>query len=128
MFYVGPIKVKAHKSFLFFKGSHKVWNKEHLFDIVVTIYFFLLCFSALCSSKVSLSTFQFGATSKVCDGNDDRVSKTDKSCYICSMRLKSVLVRYENYGTLSIYHLSFCVDCCKKIKGQGCKNILVTFL
>ena len=37
-----------------------------------------------------------------CDQNCDRVSKNDKIFHICSMRLKSVLVRYEKYGTLSM--------------------------
>ena len=35
--------------------------------------------------------------------NGDRVSKSDKICLICIMRLKGVLVRYEKYGTLSMY-------------------------
>ena len=33
--------------------------------------------------------------SEGCDQNGDRVSKNDKSCHICSMRLKAVLVKYE---------------------------------
>ena len=31
----------------------------------------------------------------------------EKGCHICSMRLKKVLVKYEKYGTLSIYVTSF---------------------
>ena len=45
---------------------------------------------------------QFVGTSKVCDQNGNRVSKTNYSCHICSMRLKSVLAKYEKYGTLFI--------------------------
>ena len=40
--------------------------------------------------------------SEVCDKNGDRVSKNDKSCYICIMGIKMVLVEYEKYGTLSL--------------------------
>ena len=29
--------------------------------------------------------------------------KNNKICYICSIKLKGLLVRYEKYGTLSIY-------------------------
>ena len=35
----GPTKVKVHKSFLFTEGSHKVENKEHLVEFVVTLSF-----------------------------------------------------------------------------------------
>ena len=42
-------------------------------------------------------------TTKVCDQNGDRVSKNDKSYHICSIKLKGLLVKYEKYGTLSIY-------------------------
>ena len=43
-------------------------------------------------------------TSLCCDQNGDRVSKNDESCHTCSMRLKGVLVKFEKYGTLSMYH------------------------
>ena len=33
--------------------------------------------------------------SKNCDQYSDRVSKYDKSCHICSMRLKGLLVKYK---------------------------------
>ena len=38
------------------------------------------------------------------DQNRDRVSHNDKSCHICSMKLKCISVKYEKYGTLSIYN------------------------
>ena len=42
--------------------------------------------------------------SEVCDQNGVRVSKNNKSCHICSMRLKSVLAQYEKYGALSMHN------------------------
>ena len=36
--FVGPTKVKAHKSFLFTEGSLKVENKGNLYDFVTTLY------------------------------------------------------------------------------------------
>ena len=36
---VDPTKIKAVKSFLFTEGSLKRWNKEHIVDFVVTLYF-----------------------------------------------------------------------------------------
>ena len=45
-------KVKARKSFLFTESSLRVWNKEHLFDFVVTLYFISIGYNALRSSKV----------------------------------------------------------------------------
>ena len=41
---------------------------------------------------------QIVGVSAGCDQNDDRVSKNDKSCHICSMRPKVVLVKYRNMG------------------------------
>ena len=32
-----------------------------------------------------------------------RCLKNNKSCHICSIRLKQLSVEYEKYGTLSIY-------------------------
>ena len=52
----GPTKVKARKSFLFTEGLHKVENKKHLVDFVVTHYYSLYS-NALRSSKVSKFTF-----------------------------------------------------------------------
>ena len=49
----GPTKV-VYSSHWKFPCS---WNKEHLVDCIVTLYFLSLCFSALCSGKVSQSTF-----------------------------------------------------------------------
>ena len=40
---------------------------------------------------------------EVCDHIGDRVSKNDKSCHICSTRLKRTYAKYEKYGALSIY-------------------------
>ena len=44
--------------------------------------------------------------SEGCDQNGERVSKNGKSCHICSMRLKGMTVKYEEYETLSIYYLT----------------------
>ena len=49
------------------------------------------------------SLVKFVGVSWVYDKNGDRVSKNDKSYHICSMRLKKVLEKLENYETLSIY-------------------------
>ena len=38
---------------------------------------------------------QIVVSSSSCDQNGDRVSKKDKICHICSMRLKGVSVRYD---------------------------------
>ena len=39
-----------------------------------------------------------------CDQNGDKVSKNDKSCYICIIWLKGLLVKLEKHGTpLSLY-------------------------
>ena len=40
--------------------------------------------------------------SKVYDQHGERVSKNDKSCHICSTRLKRLFAKYEKFGTLSI--------------------------
>ena len=112
LFRVGLTRVKACKSFLFTDGPLKVENKEHLNDLVVTFYSISLRFIALHSGKVTINFSkvekekiigQFVGTSKICNRNGDRGSKTDKSCLICSMRLKNVLVKYEKYGTLSLH-------------------------
>ena len=39
-----------------------------------------------------------------CDQNGDRESKSDEICHICI--IASVKVKYEKYGTLSMYLLS----------------------
>ena len=44
---VGPIKIKARKSFIFTEGFPEVENEECLFGFVVTLYFTSLCCSAL---------------------------------------------------------------------------------
>ena len=44
---------------------------------------------------------QIVRSGKWCDQNGDRVSKSDKSYYICMIRL---LVRHTKYGTMSIYN------------------------
>ena len=46
-------------------------------------------------SLVKLSSFVKAVTK-----NGDSVSKYDKSCRICSMILKGLLVKYDKYGTL----------------------------
>ena len=46
---------------------------------------------------------QIVGISKGCDQNGDWVSNKNKSCHNGSMIIKSVLVKYEKYGTLSIY-------------------------
>ena len=46
--------------------------------------------------------------SEGCPQNGDRVSKNNVSCHICIRWPKSVLVRYEKYGTISIYYIYFC--------------------
>ena len=43
----------------------------------------------------------------VCNQNGGRVSKNDKSWHSFSMILKKVLVKYEKYGTLSMYALVY---------------------
>ena len=57
------------------------------------------------------------------DQNDDRVSKNNKSCHFCSMRLKSVLVKYEKYGTLLIDD-PICM--CKCMHAILCSSLLCT--
>ena len=49
---------------------------------------------------------QIVGISEVCDPNGDRVSKSNKICHICNMRQKSVFVKYEKNGTLSIYNFN----------------------
>ena len=57
----------------------------------------LLC-ARVCSKMVGISGD--------CDQNGDRESKSDEICHICLIWLASVKVRYEKYGTLSMYLLS----------------------
>ena len=45
---------------------------------------------------------KFVGTSKICDCNGDKMSKTKRSFHTCSMKLKGVLVNNEKYGTLSL--------------------------
>ena len=40
--------------------------------------------------------------SENCDQKGDRVIKSESSCHIFSMLQTCVLVKYENYGTMSI--------------------------
>ena len=94
---VGPTKITARKYFLFTEGSLKVENKEQLFDFV----FIVNLFASKVEDEVIIS--QIVRISEGCDQNGNRVSKNDKSCHICSMRLKGVLVTYEKYGTMFIY-------------------------
>ena len=42
---------------------------------------------------------QIVGTSKVCDQSGDRVSKSNKSSHICSMRLKGLLAENKKYET-----------------------------
>ena len=99
---VGLTKVKARKPFQFTESSLRVWNKEHLVDFVVTLYFTSLCCFALPIRKVSQSTlkrkqwngvilsFVWKITfwSRIKSIETTRVSKNDISCHICSMGLK----------------------------------------
>ena len=39
---VGPTKIKAPKSFLFTVGLVKIENKEHLFDFIIVMKYYLL--------------------------------------------------------------------------------------
>ena len=55
---------------------------------------------SLLSKVENESICQFVRTSKLCDQNGVRVSKTE-SCHICCMRLKGVLVKNKKY--VSIY-------------------------
>ena len=43
---------------------------------------------------------QIVGSGKWCDQNGDSVSTSDKSYYICMIRLKRLLVKYEKNGTL----------------------------
>ena len=45
--------------------------------------------------------------SEDCDQNGERVSKTDKSCHVCIMRLKGVLVKYEKMGLCLLMALPY---------------------
>ena len=63
----------------------------------------MTCLLSKVEKEKMISVFVFVGASEICDGNSDRESKTDESCHICSMRQQSVLVKYEKYGTLSIY-------------------------
>ena len=83
---VGHTKVEAFKSSLFIKVPLK--SKEHLFDLVVTLYLFSLWFNALHSGeRLFLGTF---------------IRVFLKSCNICISWLKVILVAYEKHGTQSI--------------------------
>ena len=59
-----------------------------------------LCLYILVNEK---SISQFVGSSEVCDQNADRVSRKDKSCQVCSKKIKVLLAKYEKYGTLSMY-------------------------
>ena len=107
---VGPTKITARKYFLFTEGSLKVENKEQLFDFVFIVNLFASklyavakCHSQLSKVEDEVIISQIVRISEGCDQNGNRVSKNDKSCHICSMRLKGVLVTYEKYGTMFIY-------------------------
>ena len=49
---------------------------------------------------------QIVGESKNYDQNSDRVSRNDKSCNICSLRQKGLIVKYGKHGTLSIFYVS----------------------
>ena len=46
--------------------------------------------------RMKISLLKIVRISEALDQNGDRVSKPDKSSLICSMRLRSVLAKYEN--------------------------------
>ena len=46
---------------------------------------------------------QIVGESKNHDQNSDRVSRNDKSCNICSLRQKGLMVKNGKHGTLSIF-------------------------
>ena len=50
---------------------------------------------------------QIVGSGKWCDQNGDSVSTSDKSYYICMIRLKRLLVKCEKYGALSIQILLY---------------------
>ena len=55
-------------------------------------------------NKVIKAISQVDRIGKRCDQNGDRVSKSDKNYYNGMIRLKSLLVKYEKYGILSMQH------------------------
>ena len=93
---VGPTKVKARKSFLLTEKFPCIENKEHLLDFVITFIFHLCCFNTLCSG-MSQSTFSWEwenhfSNVRITEVFDQNVSKNNKNCHICSMKLKSFLL------------------------------------
>ena len=89
---LGPTKIKACKFFLY---SLKVPLKLKITNRII-------CFLRICLlSKVEDEKIisQIVGISED-DQNGDRASKNDKSCRICIMRLKVVLLKYEKYGTV----------------------------
>ena len=58
-----------------------------------------MCFKKFENEKI---ISQIVGISWACDQNGDSVSKNGKSCHICSMGIKKVLIEYKKYGILSI--------------------------
>ena len=91
-----------------------------MFDFLVALYFTPHRFNALRSRKVSQTTFKelrmrralvklwglLKPVTKMVTG----CCKSDKSCYICSLGLKTVLVKYEKCGTPSILEIPSCLE------------------
>ena len=92
---------------------HKIVKPIFLFIHPVSILLNLL--SSMCKQVIFFelenekSISQIVGSDKWCDQNGDRVSKSNKSYYICMIRLKSILVKYERFGTLSI-HIKYSKD------------------
>ena len=57
-------------------------------------------FFNFCLLRTAVQHAKAGRIGNWCDQNGDRVSKNNKSCHICNIRL---LMKYEKYGALSIY-------------------------
>ena len=72
-------------------------NEQKILKPLLTIY------QCVHISYFKRPIFHIVWSGRNCDQNGDRVSTYDKSCHICSMRLNRHLVKYEKYGTLSMY-------------------------
>ena len=69
-----------------------------------------LCIHPPPQLSIHVTSFSCSTRNSVIANYANALSKSDKSYYICKIGLKRLLVKYETYGTLSIYlHLSSCL-------------------
>ena len=90
-------KAKFNRKETFFKFGH--FRKLESFLVLAPVNQWFVNFQSVGNEKIISQIVQ---VNEVCDQNGDKVSKSNKSCHIYSIRQKGLLALYEKCGTLSV--------------------------